>query len=604
MTLSQTAPGVATLTSPYFDTDFTYLTFGSSFYRDGELQGVVTIDMILPRLTYFMDKLDRRGFDRILLTDKYNYILYNSDREYTPGDPLPPDNSSDHIFTRSSKVLPFVLSATITRGSLLREMAQTRMASLTVLILWLLSLAGYFVFASGKSHYRQNILLNSENRALKKEIELRKKAELQLQFLAYHDPVTKLENFRALKETVAPPRERDENRHLIELSLDNIAELSSVLERDFIDSLLRAFTVKLKENLPSSARLFRGRGFSFFLLCPSILAPEAEALAGKIQEVFRNKISFNQREVRLRVSIGITPFTAGDSLDVIINQSHLTMTGREISANFDYAGILKFNSDLNRKRTEKMMLDSAMESSSFLDELTLYYQPIMETSSRKPAGFEALARWQNSKLNRFIPPDEFIPLAEENGHIIDLGWFVIERALMTLKENRRASWYITVNVSPVQFIDSDFTEKLDSLVQSHGVPRSRLKLEITETSAAGNFNFFLTGVEKLHRAGYLLVMDDFGTGESSFGRLQSIPFDTLKLDKVFIRTLKDDQRQIEIIRSFVSLARALNTKVIAEGVEREEEHRLLLSLDVDFTQGFLYSPPRPWDQLEESGFLI
>jgi c-di-GMP phosphodiesterase len=604
-TLSQTKPGVATLTSPYFDTDYTYMTFGSSFYRDGVFQGVVTIDMVLPRLTYFMEKLDRKGFDRILLTDKFNYIMYNSDSQYAPGDPFPEKSDNDLIFTRSSKVLPFVLSASISRKTLFKEMSRTRMTSLVILGLWLISLATYFIFASGKSHYRQNILLNSENRALKNEIELRKKAELQLQFLAYHDPVTKLENFRAMKETVSPPRERDENRHLIELSLDNIAELSSVLERDFIDNLLRAFTVRLKENLPSSARLFRGRGFSFFILCPSVLAPEAEALAGRIQEVFRNKISFNQREVRLRVSIGLTPFTAGDSLDFIINQSHLTMTGRERSANFDYNGIMKFNSGLNKRRTEKMMLDSAMESSAFLDELTLYYQPIMKTADRTPAGYEALARWHNKRLDRFISPDEFIPLAEENGHIIDLGWFVIEEVLKKLeKSGREASWYITVNVSPVQFIESDFAEKLDSLVQLYGVSRHRFKLEITETSAAGNFNFFWTGVEKLHRAGYLLVMDDFGTGESSLGRLQSIPFDTLKLDKVFIRTLKDDQRQTEIIRSFVSLARALNTKVIAEGVERDEEHELLRSLDVDFTQGFLYSPPRPWDQLEALGFIL
>ncbi len=595
--LSRTSPDSLGITPPYYDKDYTYLTFGRPFYREGELQGVVTIDIILLRLAYYMDSLDTEGFTEICLTDREGRVLYGSDRNAPPA-----EGKGIRVFHRESRVLPLSLYAAVGEKDLIREMDRTRLLFLIMTVLWLFSLVLSLVLASGRSPYRRNLLLSRENRELRHEIERRRKAEEQLHFLAYHDPLTKLENFRALVENVPPPRGEMDDRQLMQLSLENIGELSSLMERDFIDNLLIGFTEKLRESTGSEVSLYRGRGFSFYLICPEESRDSSGEMADRIIRIFRNTVRFSGREVRLRIRIGLTPFSAGETMEQLVSRSQLALTGRERAESSGIGGIVRYDSELNRIRTERLELDADMDSPEFLRELSVHYQPIMDIRTGRPAGYEALARWQNRKRGRPIRPDEFIPLAEENGHIIDLGWFVLEEVLKTLRDRvKKSGPYITVNVSPVQFIESDFVEKLDALLARYAVDRERLKLEITETSASGQIRFFWSAVEKLVRAGYRLVMDDFGTGESSLGRLQSIPFDTLKLDKFFLRNMKDDRRQTEIIRSFVSLSDALDMTLVAEGVEDGEDLRLIHALDISYVQGFLYSPPRTWEELEKMG---
>ncbi|MBI9104420.1 MAG: EAL domain-containing protein [Spirochaetales bacterium] len=210
---------------------------------------------------------------------------------------------------------------------------------------------------------------------------------------------------------------------------------------------------------------------------------------------------------------------------------------------------------------------------------------------------EGLIRWKSSHTNTVISPVEFIPLAEENGTIIDIGWFVIEEALKLLKEHDSGSWFISVNVSPLQFIELDFSKKLDKMINQYQIDKSRLKLEITETSTGVGAEFFWQILDELISKNYRLALDDFGTGESSLFRLYNVAFDTLKIDRSFLKDITRETRSLDIYKSILQLGKIMNNTIIAEGIETEEEHLILKEIGVAFTQGFFYSRPVPFEKV-------
>ncbi len=603
-TLAALKKGEITVIPPYDGGDYTYITFGGPFFRNGSFQGVVTADIIVPRLAHFLDQFDFESFDSIYLSDRQGQPIYVHGHEGKI-----PSSSSIHaylqvsknnpfLFTAESENSPFILFGTMGPGDFIKELRQTRISFFITLIFGMSFLIWHAFMASNSRHRSKNRQLSQENVALKDEIEIRKRTEAQLQYLAFHDSVTGLENLRALKEKVSPPEGARDRRQLMQVSLDNIRELSYVLDEDFIDSLLHAFAVKLKDSCPPGARIFRGNGFIFFLLFENMDEKEAEITAHSYLERFRRTISHKGKEVRPRLRISIIPFREAVSMDQLISQAGMTLTEGIGDPSYRYSRVIRYDDELNRKRTERMELETAMGSSDFLEELLVYYQPIVRLRDRRVMGYEALVRWMSAKKGMLIPPDRFIPLAEENGHIIEIGWFVIREALRILSTlGREKSWFISVNVSPVQFLDSDFLARLDGLVEEYGIGKKRLKLEITETYAGKGAVFFWDSLRKLVEAGYLLVMDDFGTGESSLGRLQSEAFDTLKLDRLFVSHLQENSRQIGIMESLISLNNVLGTTLIAEGVEEEEEHELLLSMNVPYAQGYLYSRPIPEEEM-------
>jgi len=590
------------LTGPYFDTDYNYITLGQPFYRDGIKTGIITIDIILPMLNDFFSQFDFSDLENIYLITDGDKILYTSKNTGDAGQSVKKFNRDSIVNQyRALKFSPLIIEketqnsfikiyGIADKNKIIKDLIRSRGYYYGVyILLWGMMLGLLRYNLSVKRKKMENQILNQENTTLKNEIQRRKKAESQLHFFAYHDPVTGLLNLNALLESEIQPVPEEDKRFLIQIWLDNMKELSTILDRNIIDTLLQEFSDRLIRQCPETASQYRGNGFNFYIISRASSEEETLYLAEKLYDEFRKTIRLHSRNVRLRVRIGVTPFKDSTDLNQLLNMSQSTFSGinqKQINHIYLYDTILQ------QKRSFQLALDAAMSHSSFVSELFLLYQPIVNTEDKSIAGMEALVRWNSSQMEGIISPADFISLAEENGYIIDLGWFVLEESIGILAAKKiPEDWFISVNVSPLQFIESGFTDKLDTLTSLAGINKKQLKLEITESSTSSGVRFFWQTVNELIERGYRLAIDDFGTGESSFHRLHTIPFDTLKIDQSFVKGISQDSSNLEIIQSILRLGNTMNNIVIAEGVETEEIHNLLRSIGMKHTQGYLYSKP-------------
>jgi EAL domain-containing protein (putative c-di-GMP-specific phosphodiesterase class I)/GGDEF domain-containing protein len=617
--LRQEKGGIA-ISPPYFDSDYTYITFGTPFFRDGAAIGVVTVDIILPLLQEYFSVYDFSDFSGVYLTTSDGSIVFsrtvadeNALEKHAMEGAQPGlfeertavfDREEIEDFFRMLGEDPFVVDHETRNGVfrihgfinetavLLDHVSRHLSHYLIFLFFWGSSFSLALFSASYIRKNLQNRVLNTENDRLKEEINRREEAEARLSFQAYHDDVSGLKNLHAFIAEEADPQRSGDRRSMIQISLDNIRELSMILDREIIDQALKLFTSRLKGMCSPGTRLYRSRGFSFLIVRGKAGASEhAEGLARE----FRQALRLGTRNVRLRARIGLVDFSEADDLEQILSMSQSTLMDQgELNA----GGVARYDRNVQERKSRQVILDAAMSQPGFTHELRVVYQPIVRIDDRSIVGMEALVRWDSAALGRMVSPGEFIPLAEENGIIIELGWYVLESVLKVLSGPLADSnLFVTVNVSPLQLIELDFPEKLDALLQAYSVDKGRLKLEITESSAALAIASFWQIVEELIRREYRLAIDDFGTGESSFHRLYNMDFDTLKIDRSFIKNLHMDQRTLESCRSLLSLGRTMGSRVVTEGVEIEEEHRALLEIGVEYAQGFLYSRPLPIDKI-------
>ena len=236
-----------------------------------------------------------------------------------------------------------------------------------------------------------------------------------------------------------------------------------------------------------------------------------------------------------------------------------------------------------------MELRSALES----DSLAVHYQPIYDLPTRRIVGFEALSRWTHPVIGR-VGPDEFIPVAEDSGLIIPLG----RSALFTACRDLQAwnAWFgtaltVSVNVSARQFDNPEFLREIMGALEETGLPAEQLKLEMTESVLLSGHKQVSTVLAECRKMGIQIYLDDFGTGYSSLSYLLHYPFDVIKIDKSFVRHLMDDRVRAELVRTVVQMAQNLGKRVVAEGVESDEEYHFLRAIECDLAQGFLLSKP-------------
>ncbi|MDQ1447544.1 MAG: hypothetical protein QOC79_515, partial [Actinomycetota bacterium] len=223
------------------------------------------------------------------------------------------------------------------------------------------------------------------------------------------------------------------------------------------------------------------------------------------------------------------------------------------------------------------------------EELVVYYQPIVDIRSRVPVALEALVRWNHPELG-LVPPGDFIPLAEDTGLIVPLGWRVLEHALRRLQH--RPDLAIAVNVSARQLSETDFVPRLTALLAS--VPRGSLALEITESLLIADPEHIVATLAALDEVGVRIALDDFGTGYTSLSNLSALPIHQLKIDRAFVSGLGERPESEALVSAIIRLGHGLDLEVVAEGVESEQEARRLEELDCDFAQGFLFGRPEPW----------
>jgi diguanylate cyclase (GGDEF)-like protein len=422
--------------------------------------------------------------------------------------------------------------------------------------------------------------------------ELEEVAEKKIEYVAQHDPLTDLPNRVAFSEQLTRSIEQAGAQQaqfaIVCIDLDHFKEVNEVFGHAIADQLLQEFANRLR-TVTGEAFLARLGGDDFNMIVTGGRQPSAtEQLAKQIQELVSDAFTIDGRVVRIGLSIGIAFFPAdgADAATLMVNGDAALARAKR-----DGRGSLRFfEAEMDKALRERRAMQHELGSAIEHNQLKLFYQPQARIDGAI-IGFEALLRWEHPLRGR-IPPNVFIPLAEDNGMIIPIGEWVLREAC-----RQAASWSqplsVAVNLSPVQFHYSDLPALVLSILVETGLPPHRLELEITEGVLMSDFARAIGILRRLKSIGVSIAMDDFGTGYSSLRYLQAFPFDKIKIDKSFVDELGQNMQSQAIIRAVIGLAHGLALPVLAEGVETTEQLNFLKRERCDEIQGYLIGRPQP-----------
>ncbi|WP_276354742.1 putative bifunctional diguanylate cyclase/phosphodiesterase [Cohnella caldifontis] len=455
----------------------------------------------------------------------------------------------------------------------------------------LFKLAGYYCLLKG-------IYYVSIEEPLKKQ----KKIESRINYLAFHDELTGLPNRRMFGERVQAEMNRAVRGNgrfaLLWLDLDRFKTINDSMGHAFGDQLLVAVADRLTNIAEKPERLFRMGGDEFTLLLPDVAkAVKAEEAAERLMEAFRQPFRIGPSAFHVSVSVGIALFPDdGSSLDLLQQNADTAMYSAKESGN----GWKRYLPEMNRKAKERLLLENDLRIALELGQFRLVYQPLVDLESGKLVGTEALLRWNHPQRGE-VPPSEFIPLCEENGFILPLGEWVLRTACFQMKEWQQKGYppiVMAVNLSIRQFRQHDLCERIRGVLEETGVDAGLLELEITESIMA-DVGYAAKTLERLKEIGVRISIDDFGTGYSSLHYLKRFPIDKLKIDRSFVSDVLVDRNDAAIVSGISAMARNLNLKVTAEGVESEGQVSFLKEQKCQEAQGYYFSKPVAPQTLEE-----
>lgn len=377
------------------------------------------------------------------------------------------------------------------------------------------------------------------------------------------------------------------------VGLDDFKGINEQFSYQVGDQLLLALADRLRAHSGRLGALARLGGDQFALVQANIEQPyEAAELAQSILDDLEVPFDLDHhQQIRLRATIGITLFPEdGDSTEKLLQKAEQTMTlAKARSRNRYQFYIASVDSEMRRRRELEKDLREALPR----NQLYLVYQPQISYRDHRVVGVEALLRWQHPELG-MVPPDQFIPLAEQNGSIISIGEWVLDQACRQLREWHDQGFSelrMAVNLSTVQLHHSELPRVVNNLLQAYRLPPRSLELEVTETGLMEDISTAAQHLLSLRRSGALIAIDDFGTGYSSLSYLKSLPLDKIKIDKSFVQDLLDDDDDATIVRAIIQLGKSLGMQVIAEGVETAEQETYIIAQGCHEGQGYHYSKP-------------
>ena len=449
------------------------------------------------------------------------------------------------------------------------------------------------------------IWVNTANQLLasiERNTHLRHEAENSLLRMAQYDFLTGLPNRQQLQQQldkILVDAGRLQRRvAVICVGLDDFKGINEQFSYQTGDQLLLALADRLRGHSGRLGALARLGGDQFALVQADIEQPyEAAELAQNILDDLEAPFALDHQEIRLRATIGITLFPEdGDSTEKLLQKAEQTMTlAKTRSRNRYQFYIASVDSEIRRRRELEKDLREALPR----NQLYLVYQPQISYRDHRVVGVEALIRWQHPE-HGMVPPDLFIPLAEQNGTIIAIGEWVLDQACRQLREWHDQGFTdlrMAVNLSTVQLHHSELPRVVNNLLQIYRLPPRSLELEVTETGLMEDISTAAQHLLSLRRSGALIAIDDFGTGYSSLSYLKSLPLDKIKIDKSFVQDLIDDDDDTTIVRAIIQLGKSLGMQVIAEGVETSEQEAYVISEGCHEGQGYLYSKPLPAREL-------
>jgi diguanylate cyclase (GGDEF)-like protein/PAS domain S-box-containing protein len=437
-----------------------------------------------------------------------------------------------------------------------------------------------------------------------KDITERMQVQERLQYLAHHDALTELPN-RVLfmdRLTHALTRAQWHERvvAVLFLDLDRFKYINDTFGHNVGDKFLQHMAARLKSCVREGDTVARLGGDEFALLLEDVgqvadIAPVADKLLAALAAPF----VLEGREFFVTTSIGISLYPA-DGVDgqTLLKHADTAMYRAKDLGRNNYQF---YSADLSAKAFERLTLETSLRRALERDEFLLYYQPQVDIKSQRLIGVEVLIRWRHPELG-VVSPTQFIPLAEETGLIVPIGEWVLRSACTQARAWRAAGLgfgSITVNISGRQFADPALAARIGQVLSDTKLDAGLLELEITESVVMHDPQSAVHTLEQLNAMGVRIAIDDFGTGYSSLAYLKRYPIDTLKVDQSFVRDVTHDPNDASIVQAIIAMARSMQLRVIAEGVETEEQLTFLRTHGCEAVQGYLFSRPVPAEEARE-----
>ena len=434
----------------------------------------------------------------------------------------------------------------------------------------------------------------------------RQKAEQTIRHQALYDDLTKLPNRRLFLERLtrelSRSRRHDHTGAVLFLDLDHFKTINDSLGHGVGDELLRSVAARLRRRLRKEDTAARLGGDEFVLLIPE-LANDIDIASGKVRRLanevlkeFRQPFTVSGHELHVSASIGVAIFPIADEKpEDLLKKADVAM----YSAKAGGRGAMQlFLPSMQQAADRRLTIERGLRRALSNGELELYYQPQF-VSDERLFGAEALMRW-NHPGEGLVPPSQFIQIAEETGLIIPMGDWALRRAcqdLVLIEEDSDIRF--SVNISPRQFREPNFVERVKTILNETGASAERLCFEITEGTVIDNIDQAVERMEQLKSLGLSFSVDDFGTGHSSLAYLKRLPLDVIKIDQSFVRDIHSDPNDAIIVQTIIAMSHHMGLDVIAEGVETPQAKEFLLSKGCDKYQGYLFGRPEPFDSLRQ-----
>jgi diguanylate cyclase (GGDEF)-like protein/PAS domain S-box-containing protein len=437
-----------------------------------------------------------------------------------------------------------------------------------------------------------------------RDISDRKTAEARIQFLAYYDSLTGLPNHILLRDrldhALAGARRRNEKLALLFLDLDRFKLINDSLGRTIGDQVLKEVATRLKEYVREQDTVARLDSDKFLIVLSQVHdAADAARTAGRVLARLAETCFLQEHALALTASLGISlfPDNSADGETLIRFADQAMQSAKKKGRNTFHT----FTQELDTEAAHRLMLENDLRLALDRNELFLVYQPQLQIATGTIAGFEALLRWKHPRLG-LVPPDVFIPIAENSGQILRIGEWVLRTACSQLRawqDQGLAPLPVAVNVSAVQFRHQDFCSLVRQVLHENRVAPGLLELELTESLLLSSADVAFSVLEAFAAMGVKLAIDDFGTGYSSLSYLKYFRAGKLKIDRSFVRDIPGDHDDAAIVIAVIGLARSLRMKVIAEGVENQAQMSFLREHGCDEIQGYYYSRPVPAPEAAE-----
>lgn len=470
-------------------------------------------------------------------------------------------------------------------------------------VVWIMgSMIGGLLIMFLLNHFlRKQVALRTSE--LQVEIDERRQAQERLDRLAFYDSVTGLPNrvafYEKLKSMLASPQWQDMGLAVFFVDLDRFKTINDSLGHDIGDILIEKVASRLQGCLREQDELHRFGGDEFVAIIPMHRdISSVKQIARQMLESLAVPVDVGVTEIYTSASIGVALHPSdGHNSDVLLKSADIAMYHAKEHGGNNYQF---YNEQLSTNVSQRLSLETRIRQAYENNELLLHYQPIIDLETMKPMGVEALLRWEDPERG-MIPPDEFINLAEETGIIIPIGEWVLENACRQLQHWRdmgMGQLTLAVNVSARQFEHYRIHESVSLALKNSGFPAAQLELEITERIFLNMSHNVREVMERLQDDGVCVAIDDFGTGYSSLSYLKSLPINTLKVDRSFVKDIPEDKDDVQIASTIMMMAHGLELDVVAEGIETEEQLAFFIKRGCGRAQGYYFSKPMPAEDIE------